>query len=61
MTGYRVPAATYRFQFHHGFRVAAAQSLVPYLHDLGITDLYSSPLFKARRRASTAIPSPTPW
>ena len=51
MTGFRVPAATYRFQFHHGFRFDAAKALVPYLHDLGITDLYSSPFFKARRRS----------
>ena len=51
LTGYRVPSATYRFQFHHGFRFVAAQALVPYLDDLGISDLYSSPFFKARRRS----------
>jgi (1->4)-alpha-D-glucan 1-alpha-D-glucosylmutase len=51
MTDFRVPAATYRLQFHHGFRFIAAQALVPYLHDLGITDLYASPFFKARRRS----------
>jgi (1->4)-alpha-D-glucan 1-alpha-D-glucosylmutase len=49
MTGFRVPAATYRLQFHHGFRFITAQALVPYLHDLGISDLYASPFFKARR------------
>lgn len=52
MSGLRVPAATYRLQFHHGFRFIAAQALAPYLHDLGISDLYASPLFKARRRSS---------
>ena len=51
MTGFRVPAATYRLQFHHGFRFLTAQALVPYLHDLGISDLYASPFFKARRRS----------
>jgi (1->4)-alpha-D-glucan 1-alpha-D-glucosylmutase len=52
MTGFRVPTATYRLQFHHGFRFIAAQALVPYLHDLGITDLYASPFFQARRRST---------
>jgi (1->4)-alpha-D-glucan 1-alpha-D-glucosylmutase len=51
MTAHRVPAATYRLQLHHGFRFIAAQALVPYLHDLGVTDLYASPLFTARRRS----------
>lgn len=51
MTGFRVPAATYRLQFHHGFRFITAQALVPYLHDLGISDLYASPFFKARWRS----------
>jgi (1->4)-alpha-D-glucan 1-alpha-D-glucosylmutase len=51
MTGFRVPAATYRLQFHHGFRFITAQALVPYLHELGISDLYASPFFKARRRS----------
>ncbi|MFZ5447284.1 MAG: malto-oligosyltrehalose synthase [Thermodesulfobacteriota bacterium] len=51
MTGFRVPSATYRLQFHHGFRFIAAQALVPYLYDLGISELYASPFFKARRRS----------
>jgi (1->4)-alpha-D-glucan 1-alpha-D-glucosylmutase len=49
MAGLRVPVATYRLQFNQGFRFADAQALVPYLHQLGITDTYSSPIFKARR------------
>src|SRR5688572_11642244 len=44
----RVPCSTYRLQFHRGFKLADALGLVDYLHDLGITDLYASPLFKAR-------------
>ncbi|MFZ5632241.1 MAG: malto-oligosyltrehalose synthase [Bacillota bacterium] len=45
----RAPAATYRIQFNRHFRFADARALVPYLQDLGITDLYASPLLKARR------------
>jgi (1->4)-alpha-D-glucan 1-alpha-D-glucosylmutase len=41
--------ATYRMQFHRGFGFLEARSLLPYLRNLGITHLYTSPLFKARR------------
>ena len=46
------PAATYRLQFNGGFRFVDGRELVPYLSDLGITDLYSSPRYKARRGSS---------
>src|SRR5919197_549388 len=49
MTTLRIPGATYRLQFNHSFRFAEARALVPYLHALGITDLYASPILKARR------------
>ena len=39
--------ATYRFQFNEHFRLADAEVLVPYLHDLGVSHIYASPLFKA--------------
>jgi (1->4)-alpha-D-glucan 1-alpha-D-glucosylmutase len=45
----RIPAATYRFQFHRRFRFEHATVLAPYLEALGITDLYASPIFQARR------------
>jgi (1->4)-alpha-D-glucan 1-alpha-D-glucosylmutase len=45
---FTVPRATYRFQFHEGFPLSQALALVPYLHGLGISHLYASPLFKAR-------------
>jgi len=48
MARLRVPVATYRLQFNRGFRFADARALVPYLHRLGITDVYASPIFKAR-------------
>lgn len=44
----RPPIATYRIQFHPGFDFRAARSIVDYLADLGITDLYASPVFEAR-------------
>ena len=43
----RIPAATYRIQLNHTFTFQDATQLIPYLNDLGITDLYSSPYFKA--------------
>jgi len=43
-----LPRATYRLQFHEGFPLTAARALVPYLHELGISHIYASPLFKAR-------------
>jgi (1->4)-alpha-D-glucan 1-alpha-D-glucosylmutase len=43
------PAATYRLQFHQGFRFIDGRDLVPYLSELGITDMYSSPRYSARR------------
>jgi len=45
----RIPVSTYRFQFNSSFRFRDALQLVPYLNELGITDLYASPLLQARR------------
>lgn len=42
-----IPTATYRVQLNHRFTFKAAAQLIPYLHELGITDLYCSPYFKA--------------
>lgn len=44
----RIPVSTYRLQFNRGFRFVDATRIVGYLHDLGITDVYASPIFKAR-------------
>lgn len=44
----RVPVATYRLQFNAGFRIADAERIVAYLQDLGISDLYTSPLWTAK-------------
>ncbi len=45
----RIPVATYRLQFNHLFRFTDATDLVPYLHDLGISDVYASPYLRARK------------
>jgi (1->4)-alpha-D-glucan 1-alpha-D-glucosylmutase len=42
-----IPTATYRFQFHKGFTFRDALALVPYLHELGISHIYASPIFRA--------------
>jgi (1->4)-alpha-D-glucan 1-alpha-D-glucosylmutase len=47
MRSSRRPISTYRLQFHGGFRFADARMLVPYLAQLGVTECYSSPHFKA--------------
>src|SRR3954468_3756237 len=42
------PLSTYRFQFHKDFRFSDARTLVEYLHEFGISHVYSSPILKAR-------------
>lgn len=49
MATWRIPLATYRLQLNRNLRFADLLPLVPYFHDLGITDLYLSPFLKARR------------
>jgi (1->4)-alpha-D-glucan 1-alpha-D-glucosylmutase len=44
----RVPESTYRLQFHKEFTFRDATAIVPYLHQLGISDCYASPYLKAR-------------
>jgi (1->4)-alpha-D-glucan 1-alpha-D-glucosylmutase len=41
--------ATYRLQFNPSFGFRAASEIVDYLADLGITDVYASPIFAAAR------------
>jgi (1->4)-alpha-D-glucan 1-alpha-D-glucosylmutase len=45
----RIPTSTYRLQFNRGFRFPDAAGIVQYLHDLGISDIYSSPYLGARK------------
>lgn len=48
MTERKKVSATYRLQLTKDFRFADAQALVPYLHRLGISHIYASPIFEAR-------------
>jgi (1->4)-alpha-D-glucan 1-alpha-D-glucosylmutase len=41
------PRATYRIQLHPGFDFDAAAEIIPYLSELGISHLYSSPILQA--------------
>jgi (1->4)-alpha-D-glucan 1-alpha-D-glucosylmutase len=43
----RIPTATYRLQFNGSFRFEDARALLPYLADLGISDIYASPILRA--------------
>jgi (1->4)-alpha-D-glucan 1-alpha-D-glucosylmutase len=44
----RAPLSTYRLQMHAGFPFTAAEAILPYLKQLGIGDVYTSPVFEAR-------------
>lgn len=45
----RIPASTYRFQFHSEFPFQSAKNIIAYIAELGISDIYASPIFKARK------------
>jgi (1->4)-alpha-D-glucan 1-alpha-D-glucosylmutase len=42
----RIPRCTYRFQLHAGFTFDDLAELLPYLGILGVSDCYSSPIFR---------------
>jgi (1->4)-alpha-D-glucan 1-alpha-D-glucosylmutase len=43
----RIPTCTYRLQFNRWFTFSDAREIVPYLHALGVSDVYTSPYFQA--------------
>jgi (1->4)-alpha-D-glucan 1-alpha-D-glucosylmutase len=43
----RIPAATYRLQFNKDFTFEQARAIVDYLDELGISDVYASPLLRS--------------
>jgi (1->4)-alpha-D-glucan 1-alpha-D-glucosylmutase len=45
----RIPISTYRLQFNSAFRFRDALQLVPYLHELGVTDVCALPFLQAKR------------
>ncbi|MFZ5597281.1 MAG: malto-oligosyltrehalose synthase [Bacillota bacterium] len=49
MISNKPPSAFYRLQFNRDFGFAAAADVIKYLYDLGISDIYSSPLLSARK------------
>ncbi|HET6423494.1 MAG TPA: alpha-amylase family glycosyl hydrolase, partial [Planctomycetaceae bacterium] len=48
MESARLPTATYRVQLNQDCTFRDVTAIVPYLHDLGISDLYASPFLQAR-------------
>lgn len=45
---FRPPSSTYRVQFNRDFTFRDGTRIIPYLHQLGVTDLYASPYLQAR-------------
>ncbi|HVK97923.1 MAG TPA: alpha-amylase family glycosyl hydrolase, partial [Flavisolibacter sp.] len=41
------PTSTYRIQFHKDFSFQHFEAVLPYLHQLGISTIYASPIFQA--------------
>jgi (1->4)-alpha-D-glucan 1-alpha-D-glucosylmutase len=48
----RIPISTYRLQLGPDLTLDQVHELLPYLHSLGISDLYLSPLFRSRAESS---------
>lgn len=48
----RIPVATYRIQVNSAFNFEATKNLIPYLKELGISEIYVSPIFKAKKGSS---------
>lgn len=46
-----IPQSTYRVQLNHLFDFKKLKEIVPYLAKLGITEVYASPIFKARAKS----------
>ncbi len=48
----RIPVATYRLQFNPDFGFDAASAIAPYLAELGVSDIYASPILTPRHGSS---------
>ncbi len=44
-----IPRSTYRLQFNSSFRFSSASGIMDYLSKLGISDVYASPIFYAKK------------
>src|SRR5512143_402435 len=49
LPGPQIPVSTYRLQFHGAFTFRDATRVIAYLYELGISDIYASPYFKAKK------------
>ena len=49
MISTRIPLATYRLQFNKDFTFNDAMKILDYLRELGITEIYASPILTSRR------------
>jgi (1->4)-alpha-D-glucan 1-alpha-D-glucosylmutase len=49
MISTRIPLATYRLQFNKNFTFNEATKILDYLRELGITEIYASPILTSRR------------
>jgi (1->4)-alpha-D-glucan 1-alpha-D-glucosylmutase len=49
MAATRLPSSTYRIQLNQEFRFADTLKILDYLHDLGISDVYLSPVLASRK------------
>lgn len=47
MKSFNPPSATYRLQLHGGFTFNDLKDILDYLHQLGISTIYASPVFTA--------------
>jgi len=49
MVSTRIPLATYRLQFNKNFTFSDATRILDYLRELGVTEIYASPILTSRR------------
>jgi (1->4)-alpha-D-glucan 1-alpha-D-glucosylmutase len=56
----RIPCATYRLQFNENFRFTDACEILDYLKDLGISDIYASPILRSRHGSGHGYDSTDP-
>ena len=48
----RIPRSTYRLQLNPDFDFRQAQELLPYLKQLGVSEIYTAPIFQASAKSS---------
>lgn len=45
----KIPRSIYRLQLNSNFTFKNAEDVIPYLYELGISDVYASPIFKTKK------------